>query len=170
MKKIIIIAVGVLLGITAFAVACTALAGTAANQALHANTASHSSTSAPASTHTATAVPAVTQTSNPAPAGTLSEREALQSAQEYISMEAFSKAGLIDQLSSSAGEGFPKADAVWAVKHLHVSWFAEAVKSAKDYLSMEAFSRSGLIDQLSSSSGEGFTYAQATYAADKVGL
>jgi hypothetical protein len=104
------------------------------------------------------------------PVATVSQQNALSSAQDYLSMQAFSKAGLIDQLSSKSGEGFPKADAVWAVNHLNVSWFAEAVKSARDYLSMQSFSRSGLIDQLSSPYGEQFTVAQATYAANKVGL
>jgi Host cell surface-exposed lipoprotein/Protein of unknown function (DUF732) len=104
------------------------------------------------------------------PVATVSQQNALSSAQDYLSMQAFSKAGLIDQLSSKSGEGFPKTDAVWAVNHLHVSWFKEAVKSARDYLSMQSFSRSGLIDQLSSPYGEQFTVAQATYAANKVGL
>jgi len=105
-----------------------------------------------------------------APIGTVSQRNALGSAQDYLSTQAFSKAALIDQLSSKSGEGFPKADAVWAVDHLNVSWFREAVKSAREYLSMQSFSRSGLIDQLSSPYGAQFTVAQATYAANKVGL
>jgi hypothetical protein len=118
---------------------------------------------APSVTQPAPATPA-------APAGTVSQRNALSSAQDYLSTQAFSKKGLIHQLTSKYGEGFPKADAVWAVDHLHVSWFAEAVKSAREYLSTQAFSRSGLIDQLSSPYGAQFTVAQATYAAGKVGL
>jgi len=82
----------------------------------------------------------------------------------------FSRAGLIHQLSSSAGEGFSKADATFAVDHLNVNWNEQAVESAKSYMSMGGFSRAGLIEQLSSSAGEGFTYAQAVYAANAVGL
>jgi hypothetical protein len=116
---------------------------------------------------------AAPQSSAPAQAGgsgTTSQEQALGSAQDYLSNQAFSKAGLIDQLSSSAGEGFSKADATWAVNHLKVNWYEEAVKSARDYLSNQHFSRSGLIEQLSSSAGEKFTRAQAIYAANKVGL
>jgi len=74
-------------------------------------------------------------------------------------------------LSSSYGEGFPNAVAIFAVDHLHVNWNEQAVKSARNYLSTgSGFSRAGLIQQLSSSYGEGFTQAQAVYAANKVGL
>jgi hypothetical protein len=148
-------------------IAVIATMGAAVNQA-------SSGTWNPDYTAPAVTAPAYTNTSTPiasaAPVGTVSQQNALSSAQDYLSMQAFSKAGLIDQLSSKSGEGFRKADAVWAVNHLNVSWFKEAVKSARDYLSMQSFSRSGLIDQLSSPYGEQFTVAQATYAANKVGL
>ena len=102
------------------------------------------------------------------PAGTTSQRNALQAARDYLDTQAFSKRGLIQQLSSSAGEGYPKADARWAVAHLDVDWKAQAVKSAREYLDTQSFSRSGLIEQLSSSAGEGFTLAQAQHAVAKV--
>jgi hypothetical protein len=105
-----------------------------------------------------------------APAPTVAQEQALESAKSYLDMGGFSRAGLIDQLSSSAGEGFAKADAIWAVKHAHADWNEQAVLSAKSYLDMGGFSRASLIDQLSSSAGEGFTVAQATYAANQVGL
>ena len=98
-----------------------------------------------------------------AQASTIGQREALLSAKSYLSMGGFSRAGLIQQLSSSAGEGFSHADAVWAVDHAHANWNAEAVQSAKSYLSMGGFSRSGLIHQLESPYGEHFTHAQAVY-------
>jgi hypothetical protein len=101
---------------------------------------------------------------------TVSQQNALESAESYLSFSAFSEAGLIDQLSSKAGEGFPKADAVWAVKHVEVDWNKEAVEAARSYLDFTSFSRSGLIQQLSSPAGDQFTKAQATYAANKVGL
>jgi len=78
--------------------------------------------------------------------------------------------GLIEQLSSSAGEGFPEKDATWAVDHLGADWNEQAVRCAQDYLKMQGFSRKGLIEQLSSSAGEKFTVAQATYAVNKLGL
>lgn len=105
-----------------------------------------------------------------APAMTVSQANAVQAAKDYLAMSGFSKAGLIDQLSSKAGDGYPRADARFAVNHIHVNWREQAVRSAKDYLDMSSFSRQGLIDQLSSPYGDQFTRAQAEYAADKVGL
>jgi hypothetical protein len=52
-----------------------------------------------------------------APAPTVAQEQALESAKSYLDMGGFSRAGLIDQLSSSAGEGFKMADARWAVNH-----------------------------------------------------
>lgn len=108
--------------------------------------------------------------STPAPHYTASEEQAIGSAEDYLQTQAFSQAGLIEQLSSKYGEGFSVADATFAVNHITVDWSREAVKSAHEYLSTGHFSRAGLIQQLSSSYGEGFTLAQATYAADHVGL
>jgi Host cell surface-exposed lipoprotein len=104
------------------------------------------------------------------PEPTVAQEQALESAKSYLDMGGFSRAGLIDQLHSSAGEGFKMADAKWAVNHAHANWNHQAVLSAKSYLDMGGFSRASLIDQLSSSAGEGFTLAQATYAANQVGL
>jgi len=105
-----------------------------------------------------------------APALTTSQENAVGSAQDYLDYTAFSRQGLIDQLSSDAGEGFSVKDATFAVDFLDVNWRAQAVKSAQDYLNYTSFSRQGLIDQLSSDSGEKFTHAQAVYAVNKVGL
>jgi Host cell surface-exposed lipoprotein len=104
------------------------------------------------------------------PAGTVSQQQALESAQSYLDMGGFSKAKLIDQLSSPYGEKFSKADAQWAVAHCDADWNAQAVMSAKSYMEMGGFSRSKLIDQLTSPYGEQFTYAQAIYAVNHVGL
>jgi hypothetical protein len=101
---------------------------------------------------------------------TVEQQQAVESAQSYLAMGGFSRAGLIEQLSSSAGEGFPKAIAIFAVDHVQVDWNEQAVESAKNYLKMGGFSRASLIEQLSSPSGEGFTRAQAVYAANQVGL
>jgi hypothetical protein len=105
------------------------------------------------------------------PAGTVSQQQALESAKSYLDMgTGFSRAGLIDQLSSQYGEQFSVADATWAVAHSGADWNAQAVMSAKGYMKMGGFSRAGLIDQLTSPSGEQFTMAQATYAVNQVGL
>ncbi len=93
---------------------------------------------------------------------------ALQSAEDYLSMGGFSKQGLYEQLSSSAGEGFTAAQAQYAVDHVHVNWNHQAVESARSYLETSPMSRAELLDQLTSSAGEGFTYAQALYAVNKV--
>jgi 3-oxoacyl-ACP reductase-like protein len=106
-----------------------------------------------------------------APAITVAEQQAIDSAQSYLTMDTgFSKVGLLNQLTSSSGEGFAVADATFAINYLHPDWNAQAVDSAKGYTKMGGFSRSSLIEQLTSSSGEGFTYSQAEYAVAKVGL
>jgi Host cell surface-exposed lipoprotein len=107
-----------------------------------------------------------------APKYTVAQQNAIQSAQNYLSIgSGFSRAGLIQQLTSKAGSGFKLDDAVFAVNHVKVDWNKQAVLSAKNYLSIgTGFSRTGLIQQLTSKAGSGFTLAQATYAANHVGL
>lgn len=99
---------------------------------------------------------------------TSGQENALESAQSYVDMSGFSKANLIQQLSSSAGEGYSKADATFAANNVDADWNKEAVESAQSYLDMQGFSKANLIQQLSSSVGEKFTPAQARYAANKV--
>ncbi|MCA7960075.1 Host cell surface-exposed lipoprotein [Burkholderia multivorans] len=100
---------------------------------------------------------------------TAPQNNAVRSAKQYLSMQGFSRAGLIHQLSSDAGEGFDVADATAAVDSLHVDWNQQAVRSAKQYLSMQGFSCKGLIHQLSSDAGEGYTPSQADYGAKQAG-
>ena len=100
----------------------------------------------------------------------LAMENALDSAQDYLDYSAFSRQGLIDQLSSKYGEGFKVEDATWAVDQLGADWKEQAVLSAKEYLAYDSFSRQGLIEQLSSQYGEKFTVEEATYAVDKIGL
>jgi multidrug efflux pump subunit AcrB len=102
------------------------------------------------------------------PEMTSGQENAVESAESYLEYSGFSREGLIQQLSSDAGEGFAKADASFAVNHVDVNWNEEAVESAQDYLDYSSFSSDGLIEQLSSSAGEGFTLAQAQYAVDQV--
>lgn len=109
-------------------------------------------------------------TSTPPSDTTVAQEQAVEAAQSYVDMTGFSRAGLLRQLTSEAGSGFTKTDALYAVKHINVDWNAEAVESATSYLELTSFSRSGLLQQLTSSAGSGFTQKQATYAVDKVGL
>ena len=98
------------------------------------------------------------------------QAEALESAKEYVSARAFSREGLIRQLSSSAGEQHTLQDATSAVDSMSVNWNDEAAEAAKDYLQMQAFSCDGLIKQLSSSAGEKFTESEAAYGAQQAGI
>lgn len=97
------------------------------------------------------------------------QNNAVRSAEQYLSMSGFSRNGLIDQLSSDAGDGYDISDATVAVDSLNIDWNQEAVKSAKQYLSMMGFSCKGLINQLSSSAGDKYTVDQATYGAKQAG-
>jgi hypothetical protein len=117
-----------------------------------------------------TKTPEPSKTPKPSPSYTSGQEQAIGSAKDYLGFSAFSRTGLIQQLSSKYGDGFSKADATFAVNHITVDWNAQAVQAAKDYLSMSHFSRAGLIQQLSSKYGDGYTLAQATYAANHVGL
>ncbi len=102
---------------------------------------------------------------------TPSQQNALHAAEKYLEYTAFSKAGLTEQLSSSAGDKYPEQDAVWAVEHLHgVNWDEQAAKAAKKYLSYTSFSCQGLIEQLSSEAGDKYTQAQAEYGARQAGI
>lgn len=95
-------------------------------------------------------------------------QNAIDSARSYVEMSGFSEAGLIEQLSSEYGEGYPTDVATEAVESLDVDWRAEAVESAESYMDMSSFSRSGLIEQLTSEYGDGFTRSQAEYAVSEV--
>jgi hypothetical protein len=101
---------------------------------------------------------------------TLAMDNALAAAQDYLDYSAFSRQGLIDQLSSKYGSGFGVEDATWAVGQLTVDWRQQAFLAAKDYLDFSSFSRQGLIGQLSSPYGSQFTVEEATYAVNKIGL
>jgi hypothetical protein len=97
------------------------------------------------------------------------QKNAVRSANQYLSMQGFSRGGLIKQLSSVFGDGYKVADATVAVDSLNIDWNKEAVRSAKQYLSMQGFSCNGLIQQLSSSAGDKYAVTQATYGARQAG-
>jgi Host cell surface-exposed lipoprotein len=97
------------------------------------------------------------------------QKNAVRSAQSYLSLSGFSRAGLIAQLSSPYGDGYNVADATAAVDSLIVDWNEQAVRSAKQYLELMGFSCNGLINQLSSDAGDKYTRSQATYGAQQAG-
>ena len=103
---------------------------------------------------------ALEPTPTPESSITVSQQQAVRSADSYLSYSSFSRSGLIDQLEY---EGFSTADATYGVDAQNADWDAQAVGSAQDYLDYSSFSRSGLIDQLIY---EGFTLEQATYGVD----
>ena len=105
----------------------------------------------------------------PKPVYTVEQENALESAQSYLRFAGFSRLGLIEQLSSEYGEGYPLDVATWAVDTVGADWNAEAVESAKSYLEFSSFSRDGLFEQLTSEYGEQFTPDEANYALSQVG-
>lgn len=111
--------------------------------------------------------------SEPEPEYTLAQQNAIRSAESYLGFTAFSRKGLIQQLTSEYGEGFDLADAEFAVAAIEASggvdWNEQAAKSAQSYLELTSFSRQGLYEQLTSEYGEKFTPEQAEYALKAVG-
>ena len=97
------------------------------------------------------------------------QKNAVRSAQQYISIQGFSRNGLIEQLSSDYGDGYNVSDATVAVDSMNIDWNKQAVRSAKQYLSIQGFSCKGLIEKLSSSYGDKYTQSQATYGAKQAG-
>jgi hypothetical protein len=97
---------------------------------------------------------------------TTARQQAVDAAEGYLSLgQGFSAQGLLQQLTSSAGTGFSKSDAEFAISYLHPNWDQQAVDAANGYLSLgQGFSEQGLLQQLTSSNGSGFTQAQAEYA------
>lgn len=97
------------------------------------------------------------------PGMTLSQQNAVRSAENYLDFTAFSREGLIQQLEY---DEFSTSDATFAVDHITVDWNEQAAKAAENYLAFTSFSRGGLIEQLLY---DGFTSAQAAYGASAVG-
>lgn len=131
------------------------------------------SASAPAESAAAAAAPVETAAAKPSeaakpaePAGTAGEVQALLAAKGYLSSGiGFSQASLLEQLTSSAGNGFPQADAQWAIDHSAPDWNAQALDAAKGYLkSGIGFSEASLTQQLTSTAGNQFTPEQAAAA------
>lgn len=94
---------------------------------------------------------------------TVSQKNAVRSAKDYIAYTAFSKKGLVKQLEFG---GFDNEDATYGAENCGADWMAQAIGSAKDYLEYTAFSKKGLVDQLSFGD---FTDEEAAYGAENCG-
>lgn len=88
------------------------------------------------------------------------QRNALQSAKNYLATMPFSYKGLIEQLEY---EGYSNSEATYAADNCGADWYEQAEKSAELYLQTMPFSRSDLIAQLEY---EGFTHSQAVHGVD----
>lgn len=97
------------------------------------------------------------------------QKNAVRSAKSYLEFSAFSRQGIIDQLSSEYGDQFSVEDATVAVDSLNTDYNEQAKKSAKSYIDMRGFSCQGLIDQLSSQYADKYTAEQAKIGAEAVG-
>ncbi len=99
---------------------------------------------------------------------------AIRAGLNYLDFSGFSREGLIRQLSSKAGDGYPEQVARFAVRQIEkrdaVNWKAEAAEAAEGYLDLSAFSCEGLVQQLSSRAGDQFTAEQARHGATKAGI
>lgn len=95
-------------------------------------------------------------------------RTALRSAENYLSMMPFSKAGLFDQLSSEYGEKFSVQAAQYAVDHVQTDWKDNALRSARLYEEQMHMSPRAIYDQLVSDYGEKYTAEEAQWAIDNL--
>ncbi|HET7386154.1 MAG TPA: Ltp family lipoprotein, partial [Nocardioidaceae bacterium] len=64
---------------------------------------------------------------------TVGQKNAVDTAENYLSTAAFSRSGLIQQLKY---EGYSRADASFAADAVHADWNEQAGKAAEEYLSM----------------------------------
>ena len=109
--------------------------------------------------------PSANPSSTPISEATLTtgQKNALSTADSYLSFSAFSYSRLIEQLEY---EGFTTEEATFAADNCGADWNEQALSKALSYLEFSAFSQSGLIGQLEY---EGFTTEEATFAADNCG-
>ena len=103
------------------------------------------------------------QQTSQAQTSSTSQKKALDKANDYLRVMAFSRSGLVRQLEY---EGYSNADATYAADNCGADWNVQALKKAKSYLDVMAFSYAGLKGQLEY---DGFTNSQATYGVDNCG-
>ena len=87
---------------------------------------------------------------------------AIESAEAYSNVFAYSKKELIDQLKY---EGFSEEIAECAAKSINANWKENCVKSAYSYLDLFSFSKEELIHQLDY---DGFTPEEIDYAMNQI--
>ncbi len=95
-------------------------------------------------------------------------KNALKSAQNYLSMMPFSEKGLMRQLTSDAGDGYPEDAAQYAIDNIEVDYNEQALKAAENYQEMMPMSDQELLNQLTSDAGDQYTQEQAQYAIDNL--
>lgn len=74
-----------------------------------------------------------------------------------------SKAGLLDQLTSPAGEQLSAAAGQYAVDNVKADWNANALGKARTYQTTMSMSTTAIREQLTSSAGEKFLPSEAGY-------
>ena len=87
---------------------------------------------------------------------------AIESAEAYNKIFAYSKKGLIENLKY---EGFSEDIAECAVKSINANWKENCVRSAYSYLDLSPFSKEELIHQLDY---DGFTPEEIDYAMNQI--
>ena len=87
---------------------------------------------------------------------------AIESAEAYSNVFAYSKKELIDQLKY---EGFSEEIAECAAKSINANWKENCVRSAYSYLDLFSFSKKELIHQLDY---DGFTPEEIDYAMNQI--
>ena len=95
-------------------------------------------------------------------------QSALKKADTYANKMNLSKKGLYEQLTSDAGEKFPKEAAQYAVDNVKTDWKKNALAKAKTYQDKMNMSKSSIHDQLVSDAGEKFTEEEAQYAMNNL--
>lgn len=95
-------------------------------------------------------------------------KNALDSAKNYQSVMPMSKAGLYEQLTSSAGDQYPAEAAQYAIDNLDADYKENALKSAKNYQDIMPMSDNKLFKQLTSDAGDKYTQEEAKYAIDNI--
>ena len=87
---------------------------------------------------------------------------AIESAEEYNKVLAYSKKGIIEKLKY---EGFSEDIAECAVKSINANWKENCVRSAHSYLEIISYSKEELIHQLDY---VGFTAEEIDYAMNQI--
>ena len=105
-----------------------------------------------------------TKSSSSSTHATSQQTAALHSAETYANDMNMSKAAILDQLTSDAGDKFAQSDAQYAVDHVKADWNKNALKSAESYQKDQDMSTEEIRDQLTSPDGDQFTQEQADYA------